>query len=242
MPSNIRSSAPPPSSIADCTTCDRRTSRFVCAAFGEKLEQEWARGSYPNFQPFGAVLFLQGQPAHGAFLLCTGHVKLSLERHGKSVIARIARAGELLGVREVLTGSAYRYHAEALEPCELRFMPAAAFQDLMRRHPELCRQVQQQLASECDSADRLRTVTMIDDIGVRVAAFLLDLCDERGRQTTHGVRFTLDISHREIGQMIGLARETVTRKLSALRNAGLIATKGTTCLVPDRDALERYCR
>lgn len=238
---NVPSSTPPPA-VADCATCDRRTLRFVCSAFNVVLEKEWARSSYATFHPFGSTFILQGQPAHGVFLLCSGHVKLSLERHGSAVITRIARAGEMLGVREVLLGTEYRHHAEALEPCELRFMPAAAFADLMKRHPELCQQVLQQLASECDTADRLRAVTMIDDIGVRVAAFLLDLCDERGRTSPSGIRFSLDISHREIGKMIGVARETVTRKLSALRRAGLIATKGTTYFVPDREKLERYCR
>ena len=234
-------SAPPRRLTNECSSCTRRSPGFACASFSARLESAWVRASYATFQPFGATFIVQGQPAHGVFLLCDGTAKVRLDRHGVAVIARIARAGELLGVREVLTGTDYRYTAEALEPCALRFVPAAAFKLLLEDDPALCDSVLRQLTAESDSADRLRAITMMDDMNVRVASFLLDLVEERGRTTPAGVRFTVDISHREIGQMIGVVRETVTRKLSELRRAGLLVTKGTTFIVPDRAALEEYC-
>jgi CRP/FNR family transcriptional regulator len=46
----------------------------------------------------GTMLFLEGQRSRGVFVLCMGKAKLSTSsREGKTIITKIAEAGDLLG-------------------------------------------------------------------------------------------------------------------------------------------------
>lgn len=51
-----------------------------------------------------------------------------------------------------------------------------------------------------------------------------------------GARIAL--THKEIGELIGTSRETVTRTFSEFRNQHLVTMKGSTVTIPNRAALE----
>lgn len=68
-----------------------------------------------------------------------------------------------------------------------------------------------------------------------MTGFLLEWTAHR-RDTGEGVG-TLKLTREEIGQMIGLARETVIRSLGEFRERRLAILEGRTALIPDRAAL-----
>ena len=56
--------------------------------------------------PEGAVLFMEKQDPRGVFVLCEGQVKLSISSsEGKTLIVRIAKPGEVLGLTAVVGGT-----------------------------------------------------------------------------------------------------------------------------------------
>jgi CRP/FNR family transcriptional regulator len=73
----------------------------------------------------------------------------------------------------------------------------------------------------------------------RVAAFLLDLSDRFGRLGYSPTSFVLRMTRAEIGSYLGLKLETVSRTLSALAAAEVIAVERRTVTVKDRTALRR---
>src|SRR5512146_3225044 len=109
----------PATAASDCTTCEARTGRHFCN-FGEGALANWNDRTFASFYPFGTKLFSEGQPPRGVFLVCSGRVKLTTLLHGRPVIRRIARTGELLGIREVITGRTFSATAEAMEPVQVR--------------------------------------------------------------------------------------------------------------------------
>lgn len=93
----------------------------------------------PVAYPKGAVLFMQGQTARGAFAVCSGQVKLltsSLE--GKTIILTIAEAGELIGLPETLSGKPYEVTAEVSQPAHVKFHPSRRFSALPADEPGSC--------------------------------------------------------------------------------------------------------
>src|SRR5215510_1954360 len=80
--------------------------------------------------PRGAVLFVEGQPAHGVHILREGRVKVSIASpEGKTLVLRISQPGDLLGMNAALTGRPYAATAETLKRCRIDFV---ARQDLLR--------------------------------------------------------------------------------------------------------------
>jgi CRP/FNR family transcriptional regulator, cyclic AMP receptor protein len=56
------------------------------------------------------VLFVEAQKPRGVYMLCAGEVKLSaMARDGRTIIVRIAKPGELLGLHATVSNQPYGY-------------------------------------------------------------------------------------------------------------------------------------
>src|SRR5208337_3897901 len=60
------------------------------------------------FYPRGALLFVEGQPTRGLFLMCAGQSKLYVNSaEGQSLTLRIVEQGEVLGLSSLIADEAY---------------------------------------------------------------------------------------------------------------------------------------
>jgi CRP/FNR family transcriptional regulator len=110
--------------------------------------------------PSGAVLFQEGEPASGIFLLCSGSVKLSVgSSHGDSLLLRAAGPGEILGLSATLTGQGHEVTAETTVPSQLVFIRRKEFLRYLRDHTDVCMQVVESLSNDVHAAyERVRTL------------------------------------------------------------------------------------
>ncbi|HXZ13465.1 MAG TPA: Crp/Fnr family transcriptional regulator [Candidatus Sulfotelmatobacter sp.] len=189
--------------------------------------------------PEGAVLFMECQDPRGVFIVCEGEVKLTISSsEGKTLILRIAQAGEILGLMSVLSGKPYEVTAETLHPCQIAFVRREDFQQFMAEHPEALQGVVKQLSSNYHGAcEQLRTVALSTSAPGKLARLLLEWSTE-DEETKSGSRVKLHLTHEEIAEFIGSSRETVTRTLSEFKNRQLVKRKGSTLMISDRAALE----
>src|SRR6478672_5702077 len=66
----------------------------------------------------GRVLFAEGEPARGVYILRSGRAGLSVSSsEGRVVTLRIAEAGDALGLNAVLRNGTYDMTVKALQPC-----------------------------------------------------------------------------------------------------------------------------
>lgn len=66
----------------------------------------------------------------------------------------------------------------------------------------------------------------VRDVDARVANLLLDYAKQFGNKTSDGILIALPISKEEIANFLGLARETLSRKLRALEDQNIIKNIG----------------
>src|ERR1700694_4268210 len=80
-----------------CVDCTVRADRLFCdmsAASVAAMDGIKFTGVYPK----GSLLFVEGEQPRGVFILCSGRAKLTTSSsEGKTLIVRIADAGEVLG-------------------------------------------------------------------------------------------------------------------------------------------------
>jgi cyclic nucleotide-binding protein len=95
----------------------------------------------------GTILFRTGQPGRGAFLIRSGRIRLTLDGNS-SYPARILRAGALVGLPASFSAEPYSLTAEAVDDCELNFIPRDQMLNLLRRDPEAGLQIVQMLSEE----------------------------------------------------------------------------------------------
>ncbi len=174
------------------------------------------------------------------FVLCHGRVKLSTNSaDGKSIIVRVAEPGELVGLPSTLSGKPYELTAVALEPLQANFIPRDAFMQFLREHGEAAVRVTQ-ILSQIYHATLLevRYLGFSSSTAEKLARFLLDLPAVPTQNNGH-LRATLGLTHKEIGEMIGASRETVTRLFTHFKHERLIEVHGATLIIVNKSNLEK---
>ena len=192
-----------------------------------------------NTYPTGAVLFTEAEAPRGVFAVLRGRVKLSVcASDGRTLILRLAEAGEILGVAAAVSGREYEATAETQEPCEISFIRQSDLLRLMRSHGEFALWVTQQLSQDYSSTCReIRDLMLSDSASERLARLLVGWLNQTA-ESRHPGQMKLALTHEEIGQMIGTSRETVTRLFAGFKKQHLIQQNGATLVVPNRIALE----
>jgi CRP/FNR family transcriptional regulator, cyclic AMP receptor protein len=226
--------------VESCRNCKLKADGFFCDLSPTALKAFEAI-KYTTAYPEGAVLFVEGQPPRGVFMLCKGRVKLSItSSEGKTIILRLSQPGELLGLNAAVSGNPYQATAEMLEPCQVNFVKREDFLRLLRQHGDASIHAAEQLSSNYHIAcDQIRSLGLSQSAPQKLARFLLDW-STKGQQTPQGIRVKLSLTHEEIGQIIGSSRETVTRTLGELKSSDLVSLHGSTLVIQNKPALESF--
>jgi len=223
-----------------CKTCKLKAAGFFCQLPPAAVKEFDAIKSTATY-PKGALLFMERQDARGVFVLCEGEVKLSISSsEGKTLIMRVAKAGEILGLMAALAGSPYEVTAETIHPCQIAFVRREDFLLFVAKHPEASQGVVKQISSQYQGAcEQLRTVGLATSAQEKLARLLLTW-SAGIQQTKEGTQIKVPLTHEEIAEFIGTTRETVTRTLSDFRVRHLVAIHGSTLMIPNRAALESF--
>lgn len=221
-----------------CQSGKLKKAEFFCG-LSLKALKEFDSIKSSSVYPEGAVLFLEKQDARGVFVLCEGEVKLTISSsEGKTLILRIAKPGEVLGLMATLSGEPYEVTAETLRPCQVAFVRRDEFLRFIAQHPEASLGIVRLLTAHYHAAcEQLKTVGLSASAPEKLARLLLGW-SVGGEETKLGTRITLPLTHQEIAEFIGSSRETVTRTLSDFRSRHLVTLKGSTLMIADRPALQ----
>ncbi len=193
-----------------------------------------------SIHPRGSVLYAEGQPSTGVYVLCSGHAKVSVSSSkGKTVIIRIARPLEFLGVNSVLKGTNYEATVETLERCRVGFISRADFMNHLDQHKSASIAVLRALSNELSEVvERARLVLLSGSAEERLAGLLLKWHEELGEATSSGTHLNHGLTQEEIGQMICVSRETVSRAFTEMKRKRVLEIIGSRILIKSRGALE----
>jgi len=222
----------------NCESCSLRESGYFCDLPAPALK-DLSAVRMGSVYPEGAVLFVEKQEPRGVFLLCEGEVKLSISSSaGKTLILRIAKPGEILGLMPVLSGTPYEVTAETLHPCQIAYLNREDFLRLINKHPEIMERSLAHLSALYSGAcEQLRTVGLSGSAPEKMARLLLEW-SSNGKTTHEGTQLTVPLTHEEIAEFIGSTRETVTRTLSDFKSKKLVTIHGSTMTIRNISALE----
>src|SRR5271157_3494168 len=147
---------------SSCLACDFRPDRFLCDMPAESLkafDEIKLLASYPR----GGLLFAEGRPVRGIYILCDGRAKLSIcAESGRRLTLRIAGPGEVLGLGAVLSNTPYEVTAELLDDSQVVFVRRKELMKFLREHRAICMQVVYMLSQDLHGAyERVRTISSV---------------------------------------------------------------------------------
>ena len=224
--------------VENCLTCNLCSEGFFCRLPKADLEA-FQKIKFTLSYPAGATLFSEGQTCRGIYILCKGRVKLSTtSNQGQTLILKIAQPGEVLGLNTTVSGLQHEMTAETGQPCQLNFVKREEFLKFLKEHNEANMRAAIQLSHDCQQAYQHIRSFVMRSAPQRIARLILDWSHEdAGVAKATGIKVAL--THEEIGQIIGMSRETVTRTLADFRKQGIAELHGSTLLIQNPPALQK---
>ena len=188
----------------------------------------------------GDVLFHEGDDAGAVLVLLAGHVKAAMLNDGREIILAFPGPGELLGELSAIDGRPRSGTVRAIDDVEALVIPGSAFRAFLEHRPRVAFVLLCSVIARLRTADRQRVDYAVNDVVVRVAGRLVELCDRFGCEEGTGVEIGLSITQDELAAWAGASREAVAKAMALLRTLGWVQTERRRILVLDLPALRRY--
>jgi CRP/FNR family transcriptional regulator, cyclic AMP receptor protein len=142
-----------------CVDCTLRPDHAFCDLPPDTLEAFENIKTTALYSP-GAILFKEGCPSRGVFMLCDGRARLTVGGGKNTVLLlRLAKPGEMLGLSATISGKPYEVTAELLDNAQVAFVPRRDMLNLLRNRRDVFLKVLQLLSEDLHTAyNRIRVV------------------------------------------------------------------------------------
>ncbi len=179
-------------------------------------------------------LFEEGQEAFGIYIVIEGHVKvIRTTLDGKEIMLFLVRPGHIVGEGAVFQKNTYPATAIALKKVHTLFISAQNCHKLIQEIPTLASRLLSIFAARQRMLLHKIAAQSERNAATRVAGYILHRISlEKNSQKIH-----LAISRNDLANLLGLARETVSRQLSLFVDCGALALEGNTVHILDEEKL-----
>jgi CRP-like cAMP-binding protein len=182
----------------------------------------------------GQHVYLSGDPAQQIFLLKSGIIKIvSLSPDDREVVLAYLHPGDVFGELAVVDDAPRDHSAEVQEDARLCSLNRELILGLVREFPDLGCSITKLIGSRARQFRMRLEQLLCRSASARLAHALADLADEHGVVDDHGSVIPFRLSQRDLGNLVGLTRETVNAVLQDFRRRGLIEVQHRNIRVPE---------
>ena len=204
--------------------------RHVAALASMLVERRYRKGS---------VIFFEGDPGDALFIVGAGTVKIyRVAEDGREKTLAILREGDIFGEMALLDEEPRSAIAESLDATTLYALHRKEFLAFLANNPSMAIHIIKVLCGRLRRANAQVMDVVFKDVKSRVVQTLIDLAERYGIESPSGTRIELKLTHQELANLVGTARETITRILTEFQDAGCVTVDGRYLVIRDREALE----
>ncbi|MGY4829098.1 helix-turn-helix domain-containing protein [Sphaerotilaceae bacterium SBD11-9] len=229
----------PPSTVpltearSSCADCKLRRVCLPAGLDGPELDRLDGVGATQQAVRRGEALFHAGERFVAVFAVKAGTFKTSLPLPaGGRQVTGFPMAGDLIGLTGVAEG-VLAFDAIALEDALVCVIDFDRLEALARANPVLQRRVHRYMCQELVVSRTLLGQLAQARADERVAAFLLQLAERQRLLGLSPDDVALRMSREDIGNLLGLRIETVSRCLSRLEGDWVLEVRGRRIRIRD---------
>ncbi|PIE83038.1 MAG: Crp/Fnr family transcriptional regulator [Candidatus Contendobacter odensis] len=180
------------------------------------------------------MLYRIAERGQAIFTLRRGLIKLvKYLPDGNQRIVRLLRHSDTLGL-EALVNQPYTHNAIALTHCEVCVIPTTLVEQLGHTQPQIYQELMLRWQQALTEADHWLAEFSTGTARQRVARLLLHLTSTDNEQPV-----LLLLGREDMGAMLGITTETVSRTIAELRRAGFIQENKPNKLITNLPQLRR---
>jgi CRP-like cAMP-binding protein len=212
-----------------------------CMLFRGLVENERdavvARARLKHFAA-GETIFLMGSPGDSMMAVLSGQIRISVPSpEGREIVLAIFQPGEVFGEIALLDGKERTADARAMTACDLAVLERRDVFGFLERQPNAWPRLVEVLCDRLRTTDQHIAEVALLQLPVRLAKALLRMADADAAGAP-GRSATVQLSQRELGNIVGAARESVNKCLREWQRSGLVRIEGTSITISDRANLE----
>ncbi len=188
----------------------------------------------------GETIYHPGTPSSIIYLVESGRVKLAyLDESGKKLTLRIVDEGEIFG-EMCLVGESYRRHlATSIEDTIVRSIEKKTFLKIIEDDATGLPMLVNHFAARMTEFEQTLEDLAFRDIQARLSRQLLKLSDDYGVATKEGILIGISVTHKELADMIGSARENTTLALNRFAREGILDKSRYRIVIKSEDGLRK---
>jgi len=170
--------------------------------------------------PKNTVLFSKGDRSDSFYIVSSGRVKAIIhDEQGKEIVLSRIGAGEYFGEMAAIDGAPRSATIMTKEPTEVLVIRRDDFRKMLSSNPDMMFDLLKVLLERLRKADEKIESLAFSSVYHRVCNLLMQFAEPKGQKWV--IKETL--THHEIADMVGSSRETVTRAVKELLEAGYIS-------------------
>jgi len=162
-----------------------------------------------------ALVFKEGEAGHSLYIIKKGLIKISKGcNDGRAKTLALLKPGEVFGEMSVFSDEKRSATAETMLESTLLVLEKESVLTMLKKHPAISLNIIRTLIARLSAADRQIKNLALGNSRAKVADILLFLAEQFGESAKRGTKVTVKLTHQEIADLAGLARETTTKLLN----------------------------
>ena len=186
----------------------------------------------------GETIFTKGSPGTQMMAVLRGSVRIGVNSiDGRGIVLAILHPGEVFGEIALLDGKDRTADAVAMTACSIAVLARRDILDFLERYPAGWSYVVSVLCDRLRRTDEHLAEVALLQIPVRLAKALLRVMADDPQAKLQKV-YRMRLLQRELGELIGVTRESVNKRLHSWQRDGILLIEKGQITITDREALE----
>ncbi len=199
-----------------------------------KFKEYKENHQFRNFKK-GEFIYFSDDPASSIYLVTEGKVKLLYyTEEGDEVVKSVLVRGEVFGELALLGEDTRQDYAQVVTDrtavCQLTL---EQMQQLMKDNVSFSLKIFKLIGLRINKLERKIDSLVFKDVRTRIIEFIREFVLEKGEKNGPEYKVDHHLTHKDIADLIGTTRQTVTTLLNELRNEGKIDFSRRTIHVVD---------
>jgi CRP/FNR family transcriptional regulator len=215
----------------DGKSCIEIVPIFSNLTYDEMMEV--ARITRERVYEKGQMIYMAGDKGEKLYVIHSGKVKITrITDSGKEQVIRVLGPGEFMGELSLFSSLPLTDNGEALTKTRVCVIDGNKLKDLMKRFPAIALKVIEELSKRLEKSESLIENISLYGVEKRIAQALINMAEGKNE-------IVLKMSKRDLASYLGMSQETLSRKLTAFQDMGIIKLIGhRRIIILDIEALK----
>lgn len=186
----------------------------------------------------GEHVFSEADQGEEFYIVYDGRIKIyKMSSEGQIKTLAYLQKGDFFGEMALLDKKTRSANALAMQETHVFIIRYADFQKFLINQPGILITITQTLCQRLRRADMEIELFSFKKVKERLVLCLVELADKYGEESDRGMKITREFTHQDLSELVGTAREVISRILKELETQKLIKRDKHNFIITSVDKL-----